>query len=107
MPTHDTDSSGFIWAMVDDDGNISQAYHSVPEVKVISESYFAPETGWLFSHENLKVTINLHVRNTRGLTDALLGKNTPAAGRYIRNTKRWKEKQRRRRLKGGMIHGAD
>ena len=99
MPPHDMDCSGFVWAVVDDDGNISQEYHGIPSAKEIADSYFIPQIA-MFDPGSAEISMKLHIRNRRGLMDVLCNLNTKAAGRYIRNSKRWKEKQRRDRLKG-------
>lgn len=45
-------------------------------------------------------TLSFVMKHVKGYLDHISGKTTPAARRFLRASKRWKEKQRRLKLKG-------
>ena len=48
-------------------------------------------------------SFTIQAKINKGIMDVMMGKDTPAARRYIRCIKRMKEKKRRNRLKSGNV----
>ena len=77
----------------------------IPIINVVEKAdYTTDNTGDKYadlqSAEDFSFSIEIKIH--KGARDILMGKDTPAARRYIRSEKRRKEKERRNRLKYGI-----
>jgi len=99
MPPHDTDCSGFVWAVVDDDG-IPHTFTDIPVVSNLDDQMDSFCKYNIADFDSSVLECRIIIRNKHGMMDVLCGRQTKAAGRYIRYSKRLKEKCRRERLKG-------
>ena len=86
---------------IDQDGNWIPFSGAIDVSTIEDKPYDLPYSAeHLKDVGNMEFTINTVIRKQRGLYDVLTGRIwTKAAGRYIRWSKRHKEKQRRQKLK--------
>jgi len=103
-PFEDLSLSSLTWGILNSSEHVRRQFKGIPTVTsivadVASEYYYVSEV-IRFDPESMEMTAQLHIRNRRGLQDILCGIDSAAAHRYIRSGKRWKEKCRRKKLKG-------
>ena len=102
MPPHDMDNNGLVFAVRDQDGNLITLQEATEDIRTEPVNYQRYNN---FEENMLSCKIALHKVHLHGLTDILFGKvYTNAAKRYMRSVKRYKEKERRERLKGSGRH---
>ena len=98
MPPYEQDCSGFTFAIRDEHGN----WYPMENIRELSACHDNQEKNCPdFMTGNVDFEFKLCIRNIRGLYDYVF-RNRPwtnSAKRYVRSLKRWKEKERRRRLK--------
>lgn len=82
-----------------DNNEIPHTFTGISEISNVDDQMDAFCKYNIADFDSSVLECRIVIRNKRGLADFLCGRNTKAAERYVRYSKRWKEKRRRERLK--------